>query len=308
VKLKLGLIFAFSLLTQLISNLHGVKKMKRTALTIALIALSGSANAGLLVTDTNDGNTLTNTILGSGVTISNIFYTGTETQAGTFTNGLSGGIGISDGIVLTTGTAQTAAMSNTTSGYTVNLPGGGDADLNAITSPYATQDANVLEFDFTTTTGDLFFNYVFASEEYNEYVNSQFNDAFALFVDGVNIAIAPDGNPVTINNVNCGNPYSGVGPNCSSFNNNESGIFDIQYDGFTDVFTAEILGLSAGTHTMKFAIADTSDGALDSAVFIQAGSFSGTDPGTVPEPTTLALFGMGLLGLASRRRKNRCHS
>lgn len=68
----------------------------------------------------------------------------------------------------------------------------------------------MLEFDFTTTGGNLFFSFVFASEEYNEYVNSSFNDVFGFFVNGVNIALVPGtSTPVAINSVNCG--YSGGG-------------------------------------------------------------------------------------------------
>ena len=41
------------------------------------------------------------------------------------------------------------------------------------------------------------------------------------------------------------------------------------------IFTAQALGLSPGTHHIKLAIADAGDYVLDSAVFIQTGSFAG---------------------------------
>ena len=42
-------------------------------------------------------------------------------------------------------------------------------------------DASVISFDVKSTTAYLTFNYVFASEEYNEYVGSVFNDEFAFY-------------------------------------------------------------------------------------------------------------------------------
>jgi hypothetical protein len=49
----------------------------------------------------------------------------------------------------------------------------------------------------------------------------------------------------------------------------------IGYDGFTQVFTAQSLGLSPGIHTIKLVISDVGDMSHDSAVFVRAGSFVG---------------------------------
>ncbi|NRA84968.1 MAG: PEP-CTERM sorting domain-containing protein [Gammaproteobacteria bacterium] len=295
--------------------------MKRV-LTLALIVFSGVGNANLIVTDTNNATDLTNMLLGSGISIVGTpTIIGNTDQSGTFIDGLTGGLGIDQGIVLTSGSAQTAASSNNSDGFSVTAGTGGNAILTAQTGS-ATFDQNVLSFDFMTTTDDLFFSYVFASEEYNEYVNSKFNDGFTLLLNGVNIAIAPDGLFVTINNVNCGNPYDEfhVTDNCSYFNNNDLNdggpLFDIQYDGFTDVFTASALGLGASVHNMTFIIADTGDSSWDSAVFIEAGSFSAElCPGTnlpqpcgstsIPEPSTIILFAAGVFCLGFTRRQMR---
>lgn len=289
--------------------------MKRTLIAAACIAafsMAGGAQAGLVVNPTANGATLVNTIIGTGVTVdpTSINYIGAATQAGTFTGGISAGIGIDAGIILTSGDALLAPGPNDNTA-SENLGTAGDDDLTN-ESGENTNDANVLEFVFETDTSDLFFKFVFASEEYNEFV-FDFNDPFAFFLDGVNIALVPGTTDVvSVDNVNCGNPFGTLpDANCDKYNNNAEDdppgnvpAFDINYDGFTDVFTATALGLAAGPHTIKLVIADAGDTALDSAVFIEAGTFSGEPPDPVPAPGTALLLAAGL-GLAGAVRRGR---
>ncbi|HQP11675.1 MAG TPA: choice-of-anchor L domain-containing protein [Candidatus Omnitrophota bacterium] len=277
-------------------------------LTAALIVSPASA---LSVNLSNDGNALAQEILGSGITISNVTYTGASVASGTFTDGVSSGIGVESGIILTSGDASFAPGPNSEDGVTGTNYLSGDSDLDGLIPGYSTNDATILEFDFESAGGDLFFNYVFASDEYNEYTNSSFNDVFGFFVDDTNIALIPGtSTPVSINNVNGGNnPYGSNSSYPEYYNNNnrEDGgpYYDLEYDGFTDVFMAQVLGLSAGTHHIKLAIADAGDYSLDSAVFIQSGTFSDepTNP-SIPEPSTVLLFSTGIAGVFLRKKRS----
>lgn len=262
--------------------------LKYSTATLLGLGLVSPTQAAVLVSPTNDANTLSDSISGSGITITDTDYIGFATASGTFSNGSSAGIGIDTGIILTTGDAATAgsAANNTM----------GDEDLGALVGA-ATNDAASLTITFIAEEGeDLFFNYAFASEEYNEFVGSEFNDVFGFFLDGNNIALVPGTDtPVAINTVN-----SGTNP--QFYNNNSPSTFDTGYDGFTDVFQAQAQNLTAGNHTIKLAIADTSDSILDSAVFIQGSSFGNT-PVPTPGPTTPIPFdfspSLGLLALGA---------
>ncbi|MBE0536993.1 MAG: choice-of-anchor L domain-containing protein [Phycisphaerae bacterium] len=250
-----------------------------------LVPDANELGVGLVITPMTSPTEMVEMLLGEGIRIVGVpSYTGAAIASGSFTGGIAAGIGIEAGIVLTTGDASTAPGPNGSDFATTvnNYPG--DVDLDAIVGGGlfgGTNDAAVLEFDFETRGGSLFFNYVFASEEYNEFANSPFNDVFAFFLDGVNIALIPGTRtPVEINTINGGNPL-GVNPNNPElYNNNDLSdggpFFNIEYDGFTVVLTARAPNVGPGIHHIKLAIADVGDFALDSAVFIQAGSFSDT--------------------------------
>ena len=288
--------------------------LSRIVALMSATILAGFPAHAIVVTPTGNATTLVNTLLGPGVTlVGTPTLTGgnlanSNSSAGTFTSGLTTGIGIDSGVLLTTGQANFVGNSNTQSGIGIDFGGAGDAALTALGGD-ATQDATILSFDFTTTTGNLFFNFAFGSDEYNEFANANVNDVFAFYVDNTNIALLPGSTtPISINTVNGGNPFGTNAQNPQFFNNNAGGTFAFEYDGFTDVFTVSALGLGTGQHNIRLAIADGGDGILDSGVFIQGGSFTPTQPDPTPSPgvpdsgSTLLLAGLGALALGALQR------
>lgn len=224
-------------------------------------------------------------LVGPGVTISNVNQTGGAVGTGLFTGGATS-VGFDTGVVLSSGDiADVVGPTNDASGAGIDRSEAGDADLSAL-SGFTTQDASVLEFDFVPNGDTIYFRYVFASEEYNEYVNSQYNDVFAFYVNGVNCATVPDGAggtlPVTVNSVNGGNPVGDLmtATNPALFRNNDlaPNPYATELDGLTVVLTCMSPVTANATNTMKLAIADASDGILDSAVFLEQGSLSTTPP------------------------------
>lgn len=231
------------------------------------------------VTDLTGGVSATamvQALLGAGVQASNIKYTGASVASGLFSGGQST-VGFDQGVILTSGDAKGVLGPNNSSSFTGSNNAPGDSDLNVIVKPNPTLDASVLEFDFVPAGPILNFKYVFGSEEYQEFVGSPFNDVFAFFLNGQNVALLPNSSTaVAINTVNNGNSFDGTPPSNPQFfvDNYTSAQLQIQLDGLTTVLTVTANVNVGQTNHIKLAIADTSDSILDSAVFIQAGSFA----------------------------------
>jgi hypothetical protein len=251
----------------------------------------GAASPGQVVEDLNSGVTpqdLAGALVGSGVTISNVTYTGDNSAAGRF-SGL-GVVGFDSGIVLGSGAVAQAVGPNTADSTTTDFSGAGDPDLDALVTPSTTQDAAVLTIEFVPAGNQVVFDYVFASEEYNEFVGSQFNDVFAFFVNGANCATV-NGDPVAVNTINGGNPFGTNATRPELYRNNDpndpAATLDTDMDGLTVVLQCSATVNPGVTNVLKLAIADTSDGTLDSNVFLRAGSFT-TPPPSPSEPKPVA--------------------
>ena len=105
------------------------------------------------------------------MTVSNVTFTGATVAGGTFSGGLADGLGIDSGVMLSSGDIANGIGPNDQDGAGTCNKTPGDADLDAILRQKgATEDAAVLEFDFVPATSNVSFRYVFASEEYNEFV------------------------------------------------------------------------------------------------------------------------------------------
>lgn len=181
------------------------------------------------------------------------------------------------GIILTSGIAINAEgpddgiQSDGSSSWT------GDADASVL-AQFSTNNATVFEFDFVPQGSEISFNYIFASEEYPDFAcDADYNDVFGFIISGPginndpglsgkNIALLPNGLPVTINNVNdqsCGDDTYYV-----------SGPFSaIEHGGRTTPLTAYAQVIPGETYHIRLLIADSGDSQYDSAVFLEAGSF-----------------------------------
>ncbi|MDH7444066.1 DUF7507 domain-containing protein, partial [Aquimarina sp. 2201CG14-23] len=143
--------------------------------------------------------------------------------------------------------------------------GGTDPDFAGGSSEF---DVASLEFVInvpaeTSITGQ----FVFASEEYNDFVNQGVNDAAKVIINNTNVALTPSGSFLSIDTVNNNTD--------SAFyidNETDPTAVNIEADGFTTTITFSAV-LIAGNNTIKIGVADNGDNVFDSWLLFRANSF-----------------------------------
>lgn len=240
-----------------------------------------------------------NILLGSGVTASNHQYFGDSAQIGWF-DATNTSLGIDEGIILATGeyklldpnyVPQFLILPNvTTDPDLLNVANSVPSLIGQTFTVSSINDVAKLEFDFVPKSDTIKFRYVFGSQEYFGWENTQYNDVFGFFLSGpgisgpysspafhpngsINLAIVPNSNPplpITVSSVNS------VGPmNPQYFIDNSTTLDTISdVNGYTTVFTATAVVQCGETYHIRLSIADGSDGSLNSYVWLEAGSFN----------------------------------
>lgn len=216
-----------------------------------------------------------------------------------------------EGVILSSGFGTSAQGPNNDPGVSDDSVTGiwaGDADLKAILDDFNgdvedTNNATVFEFRFTPATDMVTFDFIFASEEYEDQFecDSTFRDGFAFLIrgpgipddsgtafGGTNIALVPGLTNVPVSTGTIHLPgITGGGTDCAGqvdgvdfrsdlyiSNSGANNTDVVQFDGYTDVLTAQSTVQAGQEYTMKLVISDRGDTAFDSAVFLRASSLN----------------------------------
>lgn len=247
-----------------------------------------SSNLSLISVDKKDPERnmspadLVNNVLVSGcLTAEGIKYGGDERNGIGFFESNGGSFPLESGIVMSTGSVARISQKPNVQASSDIRSANIDDDIRALTNRNK-NDVQILEFDFIPAGDKLEFKYIFASEEYPGYACSQYNDVFAFILSGPgitaddnfsgkNIALTPNGDEVSIRNVNdqgCGD---------ANFYVDDRQIGSTVFNGRTDVFYAKANVQSCKKYHIRLILVDVSDSSYDSAVFLEANSFKSNE-------------------------------
>ncbi|OCX61649.1 2,3,4,5-tetrahydropyridine-2,6-carboxylate N-succinyltransferase [Thioclava sp. SK-1] len=220
------------------------------------------------------------TIFGDGVSVVSASYSGDARSSAIYSGGdtISPDATPSDsGVILSTGYAD--AFTNAPSGNwwnrntdpnrsqntTTDTNGvDNDAQFNALANAN-TYDASILRVDFVPDGNVMTLTFSFASEEYPEYVASDFNDMIGIWVNGAPVDVTVTDGATSIGNIN-GNT------NQNLYVDNTNDDYNTEMDGFTVAMSISFPVTAGEVNSLKIGIADVADNRYDSNVLIASGS------------------------------------
>lgn len=225
-------------------------------------------------------------MFGDGMKIIEATFSGDTLSSGIYSNGesISSGIAPSDtGVILSTGSVENFTNAsgevNQSAGTTYNSSGAdGDAGLNEIAGS-DTFDAAIFEAKFIPVGDTLTMQFSFSSEEYLEYVNSGFNDAVGIWVNGSEALMTIGDGHTSINSINDTS-------NQNLFVDNQDDLYNTEMDGFTITLTVKAPLMAGEENTIRIGIADGGDSAYDSNLLIVGNSIQSI---TIAEDDTISM-------------------
>ena len=240
-------------------------KLKNIVATLCLLTLSSTASAGLINAGFEDGN------LTSWNTTGDVVVTQSISDFQTDSYGGIGSINTFEGMYMAQLSAGTIGANSLAS-----IMGVTETALEATNNGANATDGSLMYQSTTANAGDSFtFNWNFVEEDYLPYDDWAFygvqfeNQATQLF---------------KFASLGVTGPSSGA-----SINGWESLTVNIA---------------QTGAYKFYFGVVNTGDTALDSTLFIDGISGTGTLSTDVPEPSSIAILSLGLLALIRFRKRS----
>jgi Cadherin-like domain/Calx-beta domain len=184
-------------------------------------------------------------------------------------------LNLSSGVLLSTGQATRILGGNTGDRNNVSTVFNGSGTVLDGTDAIALE----ITFNADAVSRQLFFQYVFGSEEFLDFAGSSFNDRLTIELNGVNLAKLNNGNLVNVNSLTPGTDPNAFSPDyINNLSVSNPAYEQTVLDGYTVPITLQGSLLSNASNRLVITIQDVGDGAVDSAVFLAAGSLGVSNP------------------------------
>lgn len=215
---------------------------------------------------------MADSMFGAGVEVTDASYSGDDLSSGIYSgaDATMPGVAPSDsGVILSTGHAEditnSSGEANQSSKTTTNTDGiNYDSGLTEIAG-VRTYDAAIFEATFVPEGNVLSMQVSFSSEEYLEWVDSGYNDAVGIWVNGQQAELTLGDSEISIDEIN---PDS----NPDWYIDNADSDYNTEMDGMTITLTLRAPVTPGEENTIRIGIADAGDSKYDSNLMIAADS------------------------------------